>query len=333
MKIGTMEVEKGKKSTGYIHSAWCGDCAEVRIPVMSIAGEKEGPVLWLNAGVHGEEISGIFAIQQLYREIDPKDLRGTIIASPGCNPLAIRGSNKFTVEDQLDMDQQFPGTPDGWLSQQMAYHFFEEVKKHANYMIDMHALGGVDAIPYTVFKSLPGIDEQINIDARNMALGFGAKFNCYVDLNTATGELPGSVMGALDIQCAINGIPCIMAELGAGNRVLWENVELAKKGIYNCLKYLNMMDGEVVRYTGQKIITKRKFPCVHKGGLAIPTVKAGSMVKEGTVIAQVTDYFGNVLEEMVADADYCVIGVLENPIAHSGKIVAAVGYEWEEVND
>ena len=41
---------------------------------------------------------------------------------------------------------------------------------------------------------------------------------------------------------------------------------------------------------------------------------------------------GNELERMVAPQDLCLIGVLENPMVHSGKVVAAVGLEWEEVN-
>lgn len=332
MKIGSMEVIKGQKTKGYIHTAWVADCAEVRVPVMSICGEEDGPVLWINAGVHGEELSGIFVIQRLFNMIDPKDIKGTIIMSPGCNPLALRGSNKFTVEDQLDMDQQFPGNPNGWLSEQMAYHFFKEIKDTANYFIDFHALGGVNAVPYTVFKSLPQVDEQVNIDARNMALLLGAEFNCFVDLSTATGELPGSTLGALDIQCALNGIPCFMAELGAGNRVLWESVDLGTNGVMNILKYLKMMEGELPEYHNQKIVTKRKFPCTHMGGLAVPCVKPGQVVKAGTKVAQVLNYFGEELEAMSFDEDVCLIGCLENPIAHSGKIVVVVGTEWEQVN-
>lgn len=332
MKIGNMNVEKGKKSKGYIHAAWLGDCAEVRIPVMSICGEQDGPVFWLNAGVHGEEVSGIFAIHKIYDLIDPRDLKGTIIASPGCNPLGVRGSNKFTPEDQLDMDQQFPGSPDGWLSQQMAYHFFNEVREHADYVIDMHALGGVDAVPYTVFKSLAGIDPKINDIARDMALNFGAGFNCYVDLRTATGELPGSTTGAFDVQCSLNGIPCIMVEMGAGNRVLWDNVDRAVRGIMNCCRMFGMLEGEVEHFKGQKIITKRNFPVAHMGGLALGVHKPGDIVPAGELVAKIVNYHNETLEEIRFPYDICLIGLIENPPVHSGKVIIAAGQTWEEVN-
>ncbi|MDD2498176.1 MAG: M14 family metallopeptidase [Desulfitobacteriaceae bacterium] len=332
MKVGNVLVEKGKKKTGYILTAYTADGAEVKVPLMVVCGKEDGPTLWINAGVHGEEVSGIFAIHKLFDVLDPDTLRGTVIASPGCNPLAIRGSNKFTVEDQLDMDMQFPGRKDGWLSEQMAYHFFGEVKEHADYLIDLHALGGVDAAPYTVFKSIAGVDQKVNEDARNMALLMGVEFNCYVDLSTATGELPGAVLGALDIQCSINSIPAVMAELGAGNRVIWENVNLMVKGLKNVMRYLDMIPGTVRHFSGQKIITKRSFPCSHRGGLAVPECQPGQKLAKGNCIAKIIDFTGNELEKMVAEQDVYILGVLENPVAHSGKIVAAVGLEWEEVN-
>lgn len=332
MKIGNISVEKGETKNGYILAAYTADNAEVKIPLMVARGKEDGPVLWVNAGVHGEEVSGIFAIHKLFEDIHTSKLKGTIVASPGCNPLAIRGSNKFTVEDQLDMDMQFPGRKDGWLSEQMAYHFFNEVKEHADYFIDLHALGGVDAAPYTIHKSVTGVDKKINQISRDMALLMGIEFNCYVDLTTAKDELPGSVLGALDIQCVINNIPAIMLELGAGNRILWDNVDLAVEGIKNVLCYFNMTEGEAEHFKGQKIVTRRSFPCSHRGGLVVSDCKPGQRVARGECIARILDFYGNELERMTAEEDLYLIGILENPVVHSGKIVAVAGLEWEEIN-
>ena len=332
MKIGTATCEKGQKATGYIHTAWLGDCSEVRVPVMLVRGAQDGPVLWINAGVHGQEVSGIFAIHRLFDLLDPAQIKGAVVATPGCNPLGLKGHNKFTPEDQLDLDQQFPGRPDGWLSEQMAYHFFREVKDTANYMLDLHALGGVDAAPYTVFKSAAGVDPKINADTQALALLMQAPFNCHVDLTTATGELPGSVMGALDIQCILNGIPAVMVEMGAGNRVVWENVDRVCEGIQRVMRYIGLLDGEAAFIPGQKIVTKRCFPTNTRGGLVFPQVKPGSILKGGALIALVKDYVGNVLEEIRAPQDCIVIGILENPIANAGTVITAMGLEWYETD-
>lgn len=332
MKVGTAKRVAGECQQGYIKTAELVGGAEVRVPVFVVGGKEEGPVLWINAGVHGEEVSGIFAIHNVIRSINPAELKGTIIATPACNPLAIKGCNKFTPEDQLDMDQQFPGRPKGWLSEQMAYHFFNEVKEHADYMLDLHALGGVDAVPYTVFKSVGDVPEEINAKTRDLALLIGFQDNCFVDLSTAKGELPGPLLGALDIQCVLHGIPAVMVELGAGNRIIWENVALAEKGIYNVLKYLGMIEGEIEKTSGQRIIAKRDFFCNQRAGLAVAEAKPGQTVKAGECIARVIDFHGNELERMTASQDVYLLGVIENPVVNSGKVVAAVGLEWEEVN-
>ncbi len=332
MKIGTVECDKGDKKQGYITTAYLADGAAVNVPLIVARGSENGPILWINAGVHGEEVSGLFAIHKLIDTIDIKTLKGTLIVTPGCNPLALRGCNKFTPEDQLDMGQQFPGQKDGWLSEQMAYHFFKEVKANADYLIDLHALGGVNAVPYTIYKSVTGVDKEVNATSRQLALLMGISFNCYVDLTTAKGELPGSVLGALDIQCVLNNIPAIMVELGAGNRILWKNVESVVSGLKNIMSHLDMLDGEVLHFSNQKIITKRSFPCSHLGGLAVSSSQPGQKLTKGTCIAKIVDFLGNELESMIAEQDIYLLGVLENPIVHSGKIVAAVGLEWEVVN-
>lgn len=330
IKVGSAACAQGEKASGYIHTAWLGDCSEVRVPVMIASGSEDGPVLWINAGVHGEEISGIYAIHRLFEGLDPKMIKGTVVATPGCNPLGLKGHNKFTPEDQLDMDQQFPGRRNGWLSEQMAYNFFNEVKPVADYMLDLHALGGVDAVPYTVYKSTSGVDEKINTQTADIALLMNAEFNCHVDLTTATGELPGALLGALDIQCILNGIPTVMVEMGAGNRVVWENVDRVQTGFKNVMKYIGMIEGDAEKIAGQKIVTKRDFPTNVRGGLVFPEVKPGTILKKGDPIAKIKDYVGNVLEEISAEQDCIVIGVLENPIADAGKVITAMGLEWHD---
>ena len=330
MKVGSAEREPGKVTTGYIHTAWLADENEVRVPVMIAAGVQDGPVLWINAGVHGQEISGIFAIQKLFSSMNLNKIKGTIVATPGCNPLGLKGHNKFTPEDQLDLDQQFPGRERGWLSEQMAYHFFNEVRGTADYLLDLHALGGVDAAPYTVFKTTAGVSPEFNKTITEIALLMGAPFNCHVDLSTATGELPGALLGALDIQCILNGIPALMVEMGAGNRIVWENVDRVVKGINNVMCYLEMQDGTVEWAQRQKIITKRDFPTNVRGGLVLPYCLPGSILKKGDPIARVVDHFGATLEQIDADRDCIVVGVLEDPVANAGTVVAVIGQEWHE---
>ena len=329
MRIGNIDVISGQVQQGYILTGYTADNAEVKVPLLVASGKKEGPTFWINAGVHGEEVSGIFAIHKLFEIIDVENLRGTIVATPVCNPLAVRAIQKVTREDHMDMDMHFPGNPDGWLTEQMAYHFFKEVREHADFLVDLHALGGVDAAPYTIHKSLANVPNHINQQSRALAKNMGFVLNCFVDLTTATGELPGNTNGALDIQSVLNGIPAIMAEMGAGNRILWDIVEITIDGLLNNLRYFGMIDGDVFQAKEQILFPKRCFPCSKRGGLALPKAIVGEQVKQGETIVEIVDFYGNHLESILAPQDLHLIGVIENPVVTSGKIVAVCGLEGE----
>ena len=51
-------------------------------PVISVAGEKPGPVLFVNAGVHGGEYPAVEAVIRLGKTLDPKKISGTVILMP-----------------------------------------------------------------------------------------------------------------------------------------------------------------------------------------------------------------------------------------------------------
>jgi len=51
-------------------------------PVISITGAKPGPVLFVNAGVHGGEYPAVEAVIRLSNTLDPKKIAGTVILMP-----------------------------------------------------------------------------------------------------------------------------------------------------------------------------------------------------------------------------------------------------------
>ena len=59
-------------------------------PVISVTGAKPGPVLFVNAGVHGGEYPAIEAVIRLSRTLDPKKISGTVILMPVLSLLPAR---------------------------------------------------------------------------------------------------------------------------------------------------------------------------------------------------------------------------------------------------
>lgn len=63
-------------------------------------GEQEGPLLFVTAGVHGNEPSGVYALQKVFEELEKTKpaIRGTILGVSG-NQKALQLNKRFIDED------------------------------------------------------------------------------------------------------------------------------------------------------------------------------------------------------------------------------------------
>ena len=328
IRVFNHEIKEGERAYFTVPAGELAHKAVVQLPVIVVAGKKEGPVLWINGTVHGDELNGSYAAWELSGEIDPEQLSGALVVTPICNPIAFECRNKISAIDNMDMDTAFPGDPEGMMTQRIAYMIYREIKANAGAVISFHTMATpYRANPYSVRKIIPGVSDSVNEVSEGMQRAFGVGTNCVVDLRGDTNELPGVTSGALDITCMKDGIPAFMGEMGQGGKVETEYVEAAKKGILNVMRYLKMLDGPVEKPGRQVLITKRRFLRSDKGGMIRMNVKSGDEVKEGESLLDL-HYYGDEMESYPARSDCYVIGVRENPVVSTGDRVAFVGTEW-----
>ncbi len=328
IRVFNHEIKEGERAYFTVPAGELAHKAVVQLPVIVVAGKKEGPVLWINGTVHGDELNGSYAAWELSGEIDPEQLSGALVVTPICNPIAFECRNKISAIDNMDMDTAFPGDPEGMMTQRIAYMIYREIKANAGAVISFHTMATpYRANPYSVRKIIPGVSDSVNEVSEGMQRAFGVVTNCVVDLRGDTNELPGVTSGALDITCMKDGIPAFMGEMGQGGKVETEYVEAAKKGILNVMRYLKMLDGPVEKPGRQVLITKRRFLRSDKGGMIRMNVKSGDEVKEGESLLDL-HYYGDEMESYPARSDCYVIGVRENPVVSTGDRVAFVGTEW-----
>ena len=328
IRVFNHEIKEGERAYFTVPAGELAHKAVVQLPVIVVAGKKEGPVLWINGTVHGDELNGSYAAWELSGEIDPEQLSGTLVVTPICNPIAFECRNKISAIDNMDMDTAFPGDPEGMMTQRIAYMIYREIKANAGAVISFHTMATpYRANPYSVRKIIPGVSDSVNEVSEGMQRAFGVVTNCVVDLRGDTNELPGVTSGALYITCMKDGIPAFMGEMGQGGKVETEYVEAAKKGILNVMRYLKMLDGPVEKPGRQVLITKRRFLRSDKGGMIRMNVKSGDEVKAGESLLDL-HYYGDEMESYPARSDCYVIGVRENPVVSTGDRVAFVGTEW-----
>jgi len=332
LHVGSARASPGQIGRGHLKVGELALNAELRVPVLIVNGRQDGPVLWLNGAVHGDELNAFMAVRNVCRTIAVDDLAGALVCTPVCNPLAVQWRNKVNPYDFLDLDQQFPGKADGQYSERTAHALFKEMRAAANYLISFHTVGtSFSAEPYSVHKFAPGLSPRTRGQIEAMALAFGVRLNCRVDLSSATGEVPGGVAGALDVNCSLAGIPAFMAEIGSGGRFQPEAIAVAEAGIRRVMAHLGMIAPAAERpMPRQIVVTRRAFLYSDYAGFLDMQARPGTRVAKGAAIGTVIDLFAEI-GVVRAPADAFVIMVREEPVLHVGDRVAFLGVEWTDV--
>lgn len=80
------------------------------VPLTVIEAAERGPTVLVQAGIHGDEVAGVHALQELLEE-DLRPARGRLLVVPIMNPPAYRVRRRF-VEGGLDLNRAFPGDAD-----------------------------------------------------------------------------------------------------------------------------------------------------------------------------------------------------------------------------
>jgi uncharacterized protein len=82
INVAGISVEPGQRGYGYLHVGYLAARTEVRIPLQVLNGAADGPVVCLEATLHGWEPMGAEILRRALQRIDPAQLRGTIYCLP-----------------------------------------------------------------------------------------------------------------------------------------------------------------------------------------------------------------------------------------------------------
>src|SRR5262245_23966252 len=139
-ELAEMNIPQGTRQNGYLGHVTLGDGTEVRVPVIVANGVEDGPTLLILASVHGTEVVSVGATIEAMRLIDPKALRGRVIAVTAANPFALQEAAYDTPYDHINLGTPLfkPPKPNGLLTERVAAIVMKAAETATN-MIDMHA--------------------------------------------------------------------------------------------------------------------------------------------------------------------------------------------------
>ncbi len=319
-QIGDLKVNPGEIKSGYLPVPEKDGIGTV-IPLTIINGQKEGKVLALVAGVHGYEYPPILALYRLKEKVDPKSLSGTLIFVHIANlPAFQRRIIYYNPHDWQNLNRVFPGDPQGSISQRIAHVLTEEVVEKCDHLIDLHCGDGNEAlIPYCYWM-LSG-DKKADEISRKMVLAFGIKY-IIIDKSRTKDKAHSKYLGNTAI---LHSRPAITTESGYLGTTDEESVIRNIKGILSVMRLFKMIEGKPEFVSDPVWIDHYEVVYSKSDGLFYPQTKMGYYVKKGEKVGYVTDYLGNVKEELRAPFSGIILYIIYTPPVSKGEPLYEVG--------
>jgi uncharacterized protein len=265
-----------------VHVTTLASGQALTIPVHRIHGAASGPRVGLVALLHGDETLPNELIRRVLTRVDPDGLSGEIVALPASHGIALEALTRNSPVDMLDLNRSFPGNPDGWLSEQVAYALSEFLLPEIDVLIDLHSGGLLATVDYVYAAT----------EAREVALALG----CELTYLTPTPH-PGGLLGV----AASRGIPGAILELGGGYAAEGHLIDKGVNAIENVFRHLKMLEGRPKANQAQRVFTELATLRPRAGGILHPAVtveRLGSVVERdellGTIVSPLTF---DVLEE------------------------------------
>ncbi len=283
------------------------------IPITILHGVRPGPTVTILGAIHGDELTGPSACTHLLsnaftdigKELDPEKLAGTVRIVPVVNLPGYRSKSRY-FPDGRDLNRQFPGDLKGPTTRRVAAQIVRNLIEDSDAIIDLHsAAKGRNNMP------------QIRADLAHVGTNLLAKsfgIEIILDSKPPKGSLR-KFANSLDI-------PSITYEGGGANLLDHESVKVAIYGVLNSLRIMKMIPGKPNRPKFRVLASGSSWIRAGEGGLLDMFVGAGTLMKNGEVVASISDpATPGLTVDVVAPEDGLVIGAATNPFTSAGMPV------------
>lgn len=296
----------------WFQASTSGIAQQQLIPVRVFKGRSSGPKLMITAGVHGDELNGVLAAQQVARELVGQSVYGCVTIVPTINITGMLNHSRDFITSAPDassvnLNRFFPGKEDGSTAERFLANLWRKLlKPNATMAIDLHTQTSGAVYPLYAFA-----DYRLPV-ALEMARLMDP--DCILDD-------PGDP-GILETVWNRNGIPSITVEVGMGKVTQLDMVQRAVDGVLNVLRQHQMVSGDVnpPQHTcveGSHIVTVR----AESGGFIIPQVALLDTVVEGQLLAIRYNAFGEEAKRYVAPSDGVVLSHNTDAMREPGGLV------------
>jgi len=300
--IGEHVIKPGERLSISLPVADLYTATSLSMPVKVISGRKDGPVLFVSAAIHGDELNGVEVIRRLLKRKILRSLHGTLIAVPIVNVHGFLDQSRY-LPDRRDLNRSFPGTAKGSIAARLANLFAKQIVAKADYGIDLHT-GAINRTNLPQLRANLGDPKTFDI-----ARAFGVPVIVNSDI------LDGSLRG----YAAERGLPVLIYEAGEALRFDEVAIRGGIRGILNVMRHIGMIpQSKSVKQITPVIAKSTTWVRAPVSGIINAKVQLGGSVTKGQVLATVSDPLGDAEQNVDAPFDGIVIGRSNLPLAHEG---------------
>lgn len=330
LSLGGADVPQGARTDLLlkVSESYTGD--RTSIPVTVVNGERPGPVLFVTAAVHGDELNGIGIVRELLNRVEPADIAGALICVPLVNVLGVQFHSRY-LPDRRDLNRCFPGSPGGSTASRIAHTLTSQIVRKADAGVDLHTAANRR-------MNLPQVRTNLSDPrAHELAHAFGAPF--LIDASIR----PGSLRDAADKI----GVPVLTYEGGQALRFEEDVIAMGVAGVLRVLGAMGMLDSPPPPPDWPiQESDETHWIRADAGGILALHVLPGQPVAVGEPLWTVTGPFGRERSQQVCGYDGVVVGITTLPLVNPGDAVVHIavigrsGHVWideptdeEDVND
>lgn len=324
-KIGNVFAERGVITTGSIETG-IDLCGRVDgIPLLVCRGSKDGPTLWINGAIHGDEPEGAFSIFKTLTKLDPQEMSGTVVFVPAMNVPAFQSGERGNPLDMFsyDMNRIYPGRPDGYMTERVAFAHWEVMKGNCDLQIAVHSGGEHSYLAHMIFAA-------DNPQSLELAAAMGPRWDL-VFKSGVGGNNPASKIAEL-------GKAGITVELGGNCRTLTREfhdvAEELSESYLNVMRHYGMIDGEA-GYAGRWRMGHQQPLLAPASGMWVgnPEIECEKPVAADTLLGEIYSLYGDLLAEVCAPEDGVVFGLRARPAVIEGDWCCFFGIVDETRDD
>lgn len=283
---------------------------DICIPVHVMRSKKPGPVVFVSAAVHGDELNGIEIIRRLIQSKTLKITSGTLILVPMVNVYGVLNQSRY-MPDRRDLNRSFPGSAQGSLAGRVADKFLAEIVRHCDYGIDLHT-GAIHR------SNLPQVRANLkDPETKSLAEVFGVPVLLNADLRD----------GSLRQAAVESDTRILLYEAGQALRFDELSIRAGVRGILNVITHL----GLVRRKSRRKAVTpyianNSSWVRANASGIVRNLKNLGDQVQKGAPLAEIGSPFGEVISIITANKSGIIIGKQNIPLVQEGEAMFHIAF-------